>query len=598
MHFTCRSFIGPATADVATQATDSWSQFWENEPDDPSVYLSKGHLFGLISTDSPTSGRQFIDLINQQYFSSPGSDVAQNLAESIKGVTATSLSLVAAVNGQLYLLQYQSGYICLKRQGQVSLLLQGKPGPPSLLTGRFQHLDWLFMASQNFTWQQSKSFFNTDDLSVFEDNLRPKIFSAPHSSFLAAALIQFNVDDHTLDTPPVPEPSQIPPYQNNNPAKKSRLASFIRSRLANTVYVSPRQLMALTRRRRFYLVFSLVLLLLLGTIFYLGFTKNRHLQAEKQFAETKLQIDQKLSDALAVKNLNLDSAQKLATQAQEYLKNLEAINIHPDEVDNYRRQIESLLSQTGASDTWHPDTFYDTSLITSSSRYSHLLLSGSNLYLFDPENGRLDLLNTDSKSIKNLITNPDLKSYTSFFEDSSRLYVYNDRQISLIDSGKIDRKITASDILVVRPWNHALYALTATSSAVIKYTPTSTGFDGGKAWLSAKPEFTPVSMAINGRIWLLSSTGQIAPFTRGVADSFTPQATIKFETTNHLSVSLEDTYLAFVDVDHFVYVYKKDGSSYARYNFGDLKILDISLSATSPDLYVLCSDQKIYKITL
>src|SRR3990167_6505328 len=105
MYFACRSFIGKGTP-------QNWSQFWENEPDEPSLAVRRGHLFGLISASIPSEsqqqinilGHQFIDFINQEYFSPAENPPQAQLLSAVNKLLAqykselASLTLILAVS--------------------------------------------------------------------------------------------------------------------------------------------------------------------------------------------------------------------------------------------------------------------------------------------------------------------------------------------------------------------------------------------------------------------------------------------------------------------------------------------------------------------
>ena len=109
---------------------------------------------------------------------------------------------------------------------------------------------------------------------------------------------------------------------------------------------------------------------------------------------------------------------------------------------------------------------------------------------------------------------------------------------------------------------------------------------------------SPSSFAINGKVWVLSSAGKLQPFIRGQSDSFKPEQPIEAQKAQNLVTSIDGDLLAFTDNQTLIYVYQKDGDLRAKYDLGDKKIHDIALDETTNTIYILCHDQKIYKINI
>jgi hypothetical protein len=136
------------------------------------------------------------------------------------------------------------------------------------------------------------------------------------------------------------------------------------------------------------------------------------------------------------------------------------------------------------------------------------------------------------------------------------------------------------------------------NSAIWKFAPNATGFGAGSSWLK-EGESLPAnttSFAINGQVWVIGQNGTIVPFTRGVHETF--QSKTVATNAKNLVTAVDSEVLAFTDKDNLVYIYGKSSDTALNYNFDKHKILSLAISASTKTIFVLCDDQKIYKITL
>jgi len=303
--------------------------------------------------------------------------------------------------------------------------------------------------------------------------------------------------------------------------------------------------------------------------------------------------------------MNLEAAQTGAKESEKIIDQMIKLNIHQDEVNQYKNQINLLLSQTGVNQNYLPDTFFDTSLIINNPQYKDLLLVSGKIYLLDSANGRIDSLAINEKSSKSLLISENIKSSTKIFGDDKNLYLLYQDHISQINDSSIDQKILFSDleepvtVTDIQSWNGSLYLIDSDNQLVWKFTPNSSGFSSPQNWLKndKKLSLGPISLAIDGEIWVLYQNGSIENYISGVKDNFKLKGTNQFSQTKNLDLSSEeDGFIAFVDNQNIIYIYKKSGDSVAKYNLGQLKVIDTVINDNI--LYLLASDQKIYKINL
>ena len=182
MHFICRSFSG--NSESASQ-----SRYWENDPDDPSLKSSKGHLFALININSPEDkdlssiGHDISYEFNQTYYNSEDHlDILSNLSQSIDSILKNPLYseykidfLTAIVlNNHVFLATYGDSKVIFKRNDKISILLNNIDNQIETISGPIQSEDRLFLLTNSFfekiTWKKIKQFLSDSKLEIVDVN--------------------------------------------------------------------------------------------------------------------------------------------------------------------------------------------------------------------------------------------------------------------------------------------------------------------------------------------------------------------------------------------------------------------------------------------
>jgi len=606
MHFICRSFSG-------NSESKSWSRYWENDPDDPFLKSAKGHLFALININSDEEkdlnsiGHDINFEFNQNYFNSENNlDIITNLRQSIDSIIKNplysdyqiDLSAVVVANNKIYLAAFGNSKIIFKRQNQVGILLNNPEDQTETLIGSVENQDRIFLLTNSFfekiTWQKIKLFLSDPQIQNVEENFLSAIFSLADQKDLAAALIEIESDEQDLSISPVADL----PKPNFNFSKISQIITDHQK--DKSVFVPHHESREVSKRKRISIFFGIILIIALSSSVYLGYQKNKTQKIEKQYQTLKTEVESQIGNINKTKTLSLDSAREAATVAEATVVKMAALKIHQDEIENYNSQLKTILSQTGSSENYTPDFFYDTSNIASSLQFKKIIFNDNKLYLLDSANGRIDSLDINSKSTKPVLSSDKIKSAINFSLDKTSLYLMDEDNIYLVSSGDITAKISLADINATdfKFWNGSAYVLDSENQAIWKFTPNSTGFSKAQNWLKndAKLDLGAASISINGKIWVLYQSGLVTPFLSGVKETFTPNQTSQFTKTDNLDVTQTKELLSFVDNNNTVYLYQKSGELLHKFNFGSLTISDIAFNEASNTIYVLCSDQKIYSI--
>jgi hypothetical protein len=623
MHFTCRSFIGRLS-------NNSWSQYWENEPDDINQISRRGHLFGLISfnvednSDTSSLGHELIAEINEYYFSTTDTDT--NAVTRLKSVLTdfasrldyqfSNLTLVLAVvlDGRLHLATLNTGKCILHRGSTISPILSGQPTQVVSISGQLQNGDRLLLCTGEFflqiTWDKIKSLLALPQIQDLEESFLSSLYALDDQQGLAAVFIVANTDpldteEEVIDEPKPQISTDIPEVISDKP----RISLFKKLFSRQPVYVSHHENINLSRRKKLNILFSLLVLVALFVSIFIGSRQNRIRQTENRYQELKAQAEIKLNNAKTVKKLDLNEALILGKEVKGIVDTMAGLKIHIPEVNQLRDQVNFLLSQTGSAESYTPETLFDTSIINNNLRYSQMWLSNNLLYLLDGTNGRIDVFDITRTSTNAISSGDFIKGATSIAVSNDRVYILNNRQISevqktgLIPQIDLSKQIENFETGLIQFWNGSLYLLSLnnqTNAAIWKFPPSASGFSAGQLWLKDK-QTLPVdttSLAINGKLWILSKNGTIAPYSLGLREEFKMSASQSLDNAANIVTSPDTELLAFSSSGNLIHVYQKDGQSPLLYNLGSRRISSLAIDPSGKYVYALCEDQKIYKISL
>jgi len=614
MHYTCRHISVPGSSTF-------FSKHWETEPDDSLIFSKRGHLFGLISLKADYSpndigqiGSQIISYINQTYFSLDGSLFSARLKFCLEQVQIRwsdyqpSIILVA-INGQTMAISSLGlASLFLKRHNQFSSLLDSDNNQIQLVTGPINDSDLLFLTHPLITDQieDLSSFFNLSDFDQQEEFLSNQIDNPASASLLIQ--VHHPVDSVTPDSdiPAKEEPVSSNPLSFDStlfsPSPKPKLPGFLKKIFARKPLIVPHQpFKADQSKKKLNLIIGALATLGLFVSITLGTIKKNQTDKLNQFNSLEEQITSSLDTINRVRSLNLEDAKIEAQKAQELINQMSSLNLYPEKIDDYRAQIDTILSQTGSADT-KLEKFYDLVHITNNSSYSKMIYLSNQFYLLDSQTGRLDsvTLNGEGKSTA-LVTSDSLtKDVISFALLKSNLYALTKDGLYQVTKKDWPKQFPVDDnsYLSVNSWGSSLYLLS--SNSISKSALVNNALADPTVWLESDQNLSssPSDISIDSRIWVLSKSGQVEVYLRGVKDNFNLSSPPTTSTASHLIVAQDKDILLFLADSKTVVVYTKTGELISKYNLGNYDIKSIALDEQSSTLYLLASDQAIYKLAL
>ena len=612
MHYTCRHISVP-------KSSTFFSKHWETEPDNSLIFTKRGHLFGLITLQAENSpndisqiGSQIITYINETYFSLDGSLFPTRLKFCLEQVQIRwsdyqpSILLLAINSQTMAISSLGSTSLFLKRHHQFSSLLDSDSDQIQLVTGPINDSDLLFLTHPLIVNQidNLSSFFSLDGFDNQEDFLINQISNPASASLLIQ--VHHPVDSSNLDTTtsPVQAPYSSPVSFDSplTPSQKPKTPFFLNKLFTKRDLTIPHQPFKSDQSKKklnliigILATFGLVISITFGTI-----KKNQN-DKLNQFNSLEEQITLNLDTINRVRSLNLEDAQIEAKKALEVVNLMSSLNLFPEKVDNYRSQIDTILSQTGSADT-KLEKFYDLVHITNDSSYSKMIYLSNQFYLLDSQTGRIDsvTLNGEGKSTAQVSSDPLTKDIISFTILKSNLYALTKDGLYQVTKKDWFKQFSIDDnsYLSVNSWGSSLYLLS--SNSISKSALVNNALTDPTSWLQSDQNLSsgPSDISIDSRIWVLSKSGQIDVYLRGVKDNFSLATSLDTNSASNLIVAQDKDLLLFLADSKTVVVYTKTGELVSKYNLGNYDIKSITLDEESSILYLLASDQAIYKLAL
>lgn len=285
-------------------------------------------------------------------------------------------------------------------------------------------------------------------------------------------------------------------------------------------------------RKILYLALITVVFLLSLIVWQL---RSRVLETRQKAAEVLVrQVQDSQDQAAKLTGLNDAMARNLLIQARNDLKSSADQTFGSDWpaslktlLSNLDRQIAAVSHVTTVSTL---DTFYDFSLLRSGAKASVLWAHGDEVVALDADSGAVYSLNLQTKGASVVTGGDNLKSgkYVDFTGHEAFVWtpggiISVDRSVSPATTKTL---IKSSDkwgkILDLKTFAGNIYLLDQPNNMIWKYQNTDLGFADISPYLTAHSvDFSNVKqIAIDGSIYVLTTTGNIAKFSAGSPENF------------------------------------------------------------------------------
>lgn len=561
--------------------------------------LTTPHAYGVVELYSPDGvarvrGVQLLTKLTRLFLTPPVSlSKLSAIADSLMSEDVVSLVLLVPTGATLYIVVRGQGSVFLKRGSQLATLLEGQ----GALSGDVKSGDTVIAASRGFVSAlPAKEIMNAFDHLAPQDvaeKLNLLLHERGGGTGGAAALIFQIKEEPGIVVPPPPPPET---------GQTARI--FLRrilTRIREGKSVSPRHLM----------VYGVIVLFGLSVV--LGVRREYMSRQNNTVAETVKQAKFSFDEGTALLELNPVKGRERLTTARDLLAPViakkKASSQGKEAQELYDEIISSLTRAMRITDI-SPELYFDMGLVKSAAL-------ATDMSLFETTIGISDSKGLTAFTVGLLPKTGTIVGGGSAFGGMSHVAIYGDKLYVFTPGGihhmrLSDQKTVLNTIAASIEWGTIadmaafggnLYLLDTAKSRIWKYVATETGFSQLFEYLNPDtlPDLTKTTnMAIDGSVWLGTTTGNILRFTAGKENSFAPQG---------VDTPLGKTLMVYTDAEakmfyvldrdnNRIVVFDKDGLYMAQYVWEkDFQPSTFVVSEKAAKIFLL-RDGKIYGIDL
>jgi hypothetical protein len=592
---------------VANPSAYSWSQ----------VY-SAGKLFAVLSLEAKEEreekdylnvlGKEILDTLEQEFFTLETKDL-----ESIKqAVTATSSKIPQEINCSfvitviieniLYIYILGNGKVSLRRDSKLGILLEAsdqKTDSLKVSSGFLQQNDTIILQTKQFS-----DVISVDTLSEFLDNLTPAEASENLAPLVhekedgGAASIIINYSQARKEAPEefaekTFEESQNPEIEEKLQEESKNETPFYQSSLEKTKKTSfslsflpiisvfknriklPKNFEINHSRKIILTIIIVIIVVFMGSIMF-ALNKQKDTKTQIEFNSIYPQALKKYQEGQGLIDLNKNLANDSFNQAKQIL---EGGKDKLPKTSNEEKQVLDLLSKV-----------------------NNALGGGVTTTQTVSKTNAVDL----SKSPLLLLETTENGLYYS--EDSKNLYSITANSVFSFDKeGGSKKEIVKNN----SDWQTAgglsnyfgnVYVLDKKQNQILKYVSLDTGLTKTNYFgADIIPDFSKaVSMAIDSSVYVLSSDGTIAKFTKGKADTFSINGLSKpLSNPTAIVTNGDDANVYVLDNGNSrIVVFDKSGNYKTEYGAPIIKnAKDFEVLESDKIAYIL-SGEKLYQVDL
>lgn len=549
-------------------------------------------------------------------------EVVRTVEEALSTTTNLKANeLLDAINGDdaIIVAQVQNGTLALAKKGQLGakLLRNGKvinllplTNEEKTVHGPIQESDLLVLGTKDFF--DIVTLPTLADQAVISavatrDSLLPLVESTSAEKKIASLIASYQPDvvaeepvetmpvtesleekevfgsEDVVEQPPIPSPHFADPAVNPVPASipampkqplLSRLPKFSRLFSQGAIYLRRHDEFAPGGKMRKPLF--LVLIAFLTLVCLVAFQLRS--RTSEQNVQVVQAMEREVTDAIAsaqkLQGLNDQIARETLLQTRKSITDRGA-EISEDKMKELLSKIDKELELVSNIYVLSSlETFYDFGLLKSDPEIVSAKLYNGDIIALDANNGSAYSVEAASKKATMIAGSDDLKNGELIDQSETQAYVWSPQGIyqkSLGSSSQFRRVAQSSDswgeIIDLVTFANNVYLLDKDNNQIWKYSGsnlTESSYLGDGLSL----DFSRVnSMAIDGVVYVLSSSGNIVKFTGGAPETFTLNGLPdELSSPRSLFTTDEQKNIYFLDKDNSrVMVVDKEGNYVAQY---------------------------------
>jgi hypothetical protein len=360
------------------------------------------------------------------------------------------------------------------------------------------------------------------------------------------------------------------------------------------------------KKRKIFIFLLVILIAILGGNIYNKNRKEKKIEEQENIANIEEELNQKQKKIEYLIIYNEDQALEEINNLRNEIANLS--DKERDKVSNIKEieeKLQSHVDQVRKMIKVEPIELNNLSLIDNQAESSTISSSGENIYVSDPKNGKIYLVDKDGLSSV-LIESENLKSdkiMSANDPDNNSLFI-NDKQVVKIDKNKkIDyTKINIEDFSQIKSFdvytNNRIYLLNPEKNQIFRYNLEDGEYKTPSPWVEQDQPEKTTSISVDSSIFILSEDGNIFKYHQGEKKDFeTDKIDPVAVQANNIKLSDKYIYISEKTEKRIIIFDKNTGDFIKQYYsplFSNLKDFTINEDKT---IYIL-NDNIVYKIDI
>ena len=601
-----------------------WAQVHEFAPESKEKLKSRGRLFAVVATakeaagvESVVAGRELITRLHEEYFGEIDKTPFNALKDAVEKVIRefasvwgkVEIAAASLIDDVVYTAAGGGGQAVLFRQGKLAKILSSQNLEVISASGHPQKGDILILAtSQVFKVLAEgvvKGALENPNLTEAVESLAPAVHARPETGNFGLVFVKFDQEKAFLLDQKRMEGEKKEPLIKTKPSLlrfsglTTSLGRFIKSRLPERkIYVKTEEKdEALPQNKRTALSIGIILLILLVISIGFGLRQRQIKETRSRYEESLSLAKHEFEEAKKLFSLNPERARELYLSARQRIEKMKADEVKDDELERLIQEMSEKEGEILGEYRAEMKGFVNLSILTDNFEGDEMMMSGENVFVFDPDSRKVVQTNIKTKKTA-VLAGPDTVG------KANKIAAYQDRVFILEEDGiyelaKEKKRVIEKDWegeVLIRAYAGNLYLLDKKTSQIWRYPGIEAGFGLRQKWLApgAEPDLSQVfSMVIDGSIWFLSQSGKVFKFTRGNQEEFalsgaTPP--ILAPTAFYTDENLASVYVLEKDKARIV-VFDKKGQFVAQYFSEELKkAKDLVVSEKEGKILVLTAE--------
>jgi hypothetical protein len=614
---------------VGTSHPNSWSQVHTFFPDDIEKKEKRGIFLGVFAfkTENPeidavTFGREILSRIHEEYYGETEAPALSSLEKAVGKIVeefsqeGSHLEILVAVilNNILYLVSSGDGKAYLKRGELWQKILEGGQETVETASGYLEESDNLVLGTKTFfnlvTDETLKKSLESNIPQEAADGLTPFICSQSEDSQVAAIIGKIAEEEAIMDS--AQEVSEEEPVLEKEAPQKKENLFFNLFRKFTALYPQKIEIKLPSgeegKKKKVVFTVAILLIVLLGTSIFFGKEKSKTAEKQKQFDELYQEARKNLEEGTSLVSLNPLQAKELIFQARDTLPKIEELQIEIDKTRQFKQEIDDALGLVVKEHVVdNPTISLDLALFRANGKGDFMSSAGNSLVVLDTQESVVFGVDIAKKSGSILAGSDSVKGALAISSYDDKVFVLDDNGITQITqkTKKVETAVKKENITgevrLMKAFAGNLYLLD--NQDIWRFNVTDTGFGVQKKWLAEGQTVDlskAQSMAIDGSIWVLDSSGKILKFVQGAPAGFGLKGLdkpISGKAVIYTDYDSQNLYLLDRGNKRIV-VINKNGEYQEQYLWdGFSEATDLVVSEANNSLYFL-TGSKIYQISL